>query len=57
MEYIYISYCNPLFYIVCLLLLCIFPAVSKLTGGPHFPEPAAHMTTLTEHKGECNRMY
>lgn len=39
------------------LLLCISPAVSKLTGGPHFIGPAAHMTALSEHKGKCNRMY
>uniref|UniRef100_A0A672PN41 THD domain-containing protein n=1 Tax=Sinocyclocheilus grahami TaxID=75366 RepID=A0A672PN41_SINGR len=37
-------------FIVCLLLLCNYPAVSKLTGGPHFIGPAAHMTALSENK-------
>ncbi|XP_016148668.1 uncharacterized protein [Sinocyclocheilus grahami] len=28
--------------------------LSKLTGGPHFTGPAAHMTALTEHKDKTS---
>ncbi|XP_043112699.1 CD40 ligand [Puntigrus tetrazona] len=31
--------------------------LSKLTGGPHFIGPAAHMTALSEHKDKLSRFF